>query len=341
MKKSILFGAFCAAVLTTATFVACNSTDEPIADSAINPVTVPTSGFDGFMASVDSLNNVYLLQSRSNAVVSADGGDFTQVTDERMTKNKVVSYADQAGAVVGCVAGWGVGAAIGTPAGNIGAAIMGGLCGDLGRIVYSHLYSAVAKLALGYMVVNPKFNSAFMSQPHTSEYAYLDSIGVRHNRLMQNMTKYDKKYMNMNLNNRVLLNQFYADFIRELNAVYPEVGGFKISLEEKERILESCTSVIAIGKKCVDNNESKSVFVNEVSNIMIKKYGVPQEKVRVFKDFAVSVSDQMEKIDGEVVNAYAKDLSKAIQKSALDESEKADVVGMAQISVNSNICWKE
>lgn len=39
MKKKILFGAFCAAVLTTATFVACNSTDEPIADSAINPLT--------------------------------------------------------------------------------------------------------------------------------------------------------------------------------------------------------------------------------------------------------------------------------------------------------------
>ncbi|MDE6114049.1 MAG: hypothetical protein K2G49_03170 [Muribaculum sp.] len=43
MKKLVFFGAISAAVLSVATFVACNSTEEPIADSAINSATFISS----------------------------------------------------------------------------------------------------------------------------------------------------------------------------------------------------------------------------------------------------------------------------------------------------------
>lgn len=99
MKKFIFFGAISAAVLFTATFVACNSTEEPMIEETSSTPALRSTDFDVFMASVDSLNNVYLSVSR--AAVSGEGSDPTQMEDERWGKQDIVTYADQAGSVIG------------------------------------------------------------------------------------------------------------------------------------------------------------------------------------------------------------------------------------------------
>ncbi len=339
MKKFIFFGAISAAVLFTATFVACNSTEEPMIEETSSTPALRSTDFDVFMASVDSLNNVYLSVSR--AAVSGEGSDPTQMEDERWGKQDIVTYADQAGSVIGGTLGRAAGYIAGASTSGLASCVLGFLGGSLGEIVYSHLYSAVAKLVTRCEIVNPGFNSSISHHEYSSEYTYLDSIGVRHNRLMQRMAQYDKKYMNITPNNRILLNKFYEDFIKELNAIYPEVGGFVISSEEKERILESCSSVLSIGEKYLNAKGGKKLFIEEVSDLMVNKYKVPTKNVKIFKEFAVSVTNQMDKIDESNIDRYAYDLDQVIQESNVDGDEKAAIINMGQIAVNSNICWKK
>lgn len=111
MKKLIFFGAMSAAVLFTATFVACNSTEEPMIEDISSTTTLQSADFDIFMASVDSLNNAYFSVSR--AAVSEDGSNPTLIKDERWGKQDIVNFADQAGSLIG----------------GTGGAIAGGLAG--------------------------------------------------------------------------------------------------------------------------------------------------------------------------------------------------------------------
>ncbi|PWL63353.1 MAG: hypothetical protein DBY35_00595 [Bacteroidales bacterium] len=339
MKKLIFFGAISAAVLFTATFVACNSTEEPMIEDISSTTTLQSADFDIFMASVDSLNNAYFSVSR--AAVSEDGSNPTLIKDERWSKQDIVNYADQAGSLIGGTLGTAAGYIAGASTSGLASGVLGFLGGHLGDIVYSHLYSAVAKLVTRCEIVNPGFNSSITHHENSSEYTYLDSIGVRHNRLMQRMAQYDKKYRSITPNNRILLNKFYDDFIKELNATYPEVGGFIISSEEKERILESCSSVLSIGEKYLNKKGGKKLFIEEVSDLMVKKYKVPAKNVKIFKEFAVSVTNQMDKIDESNIDRYANDLDQVIQESNIDGDEKAAIINMGQIAVNSNICWKK
>lgn len=339
MKKLIFFGAMSAAVLFTATFVACNSTEEPMIEDISSTTTLQSADFDIFMASVDSLNNAYFSVSR--AAVSEDGSNPTLIKDERWGKQDIVNFADQAGSLIGGTGGAIAGGLAGGTTGGIASFGLGYLGSRLGEIVCSHLYSAVAKLVTRCEIVNHGFNSSITHHENSSEYTYLDSIGVRHNRLMQRMAQYDKKYRSITPNNRILLNKFYDDFIKELNATYPEVGGFIISSEEKERILESCSSVLSIGEKYLNAKGGKKLFIEEVSDLMVNKYKVPAKNVKIFKEFAVSVTNQMDKIDESNIDRYAYDLDKVIQESTIDGDEKAAIINMGQIAVNSNICWKK
>lgn len=100
-----------AAVLFTATFVACNSTEEPMIEDISSTTTLQSADFDIFMASVDSLNNAYFSVSR--AAVSEDGSNPTLIKDERWGKQDIVNFADQAGSLIG----------------GTGGAIAGGLAG--------------------------------------------------------------------------------------------------------------------------------------------------------------------------------------------------------------------
>lgn len=338
MKKLIFFGAISAAVLFTATFVACNSTEEPMIEETSSTSIYSSTDFGLFMASVDSLNNAYTEMSRG--VVTDDGGNPTPAGGERWGKREVVTYADQAGSLVGGTLGAIGGAAAGASAGGLASVGLGYLGSRFGEIVYSHLYSSIAKLVTGYQVVNYGSNVSVTHHATSKEYAYLDSVGIRHNILMRKMARYDRKYMNMSLDNQALLNEFYSDFMKELNSVYPEVGGFVISAKEKAQILESCSSILAIGKKHLDKKDGKKLFVNEVSDLMIHKYNIPSKKVMIFKNFSVSISNQMDQIDESQIERYTGDLDKVIQNSSFEDDEKASVVNMGQISINSNICWK-
>lgn len=341
MKKLVFFGAISAAVLSVATFVACNSTEEPSLGVKDAIIGANESNFDTFMLSVDSLNKSYVNQSRAAISVSEEGEKPTQLVDERWTRNKLVNYADQAGSVIGGAVGAVGGGIAGGSTGGAASFALGYLGSRLGEIVYSHLYSSIAKLATGYQIVNPGYDVAVTTHGNNSDYTFLDSIGVRHNRLMQRMTKYDKKYMYIDLNNHTLLNEFYVDFMKELNEIYPEVGGFQISTEEKDKLLESSTSVLAIGKSHLDKKDGKKLFINEVSSLMANKYNVPLRKILVFKEFAVSVTTQMDKMDKDDISRYTEDLDRVIAESPIDASDKSSIVSMGQIATNSNICWKK
>ena len=101
MKKGVLFGVVCAALLFISTFAACSSNDEPVADN-LEDTIMSSGGFDGFMVSVDSLNNIYSLKSRANTVVSHDGVDVSPI-NARLNRDKLVSFADQVGTYSGMV----------------------------------------------------------------------------------------------------------------------------------------------------------------------------------------------------------------------------------------------
>lgn len=343
MKHSILFGAFCAAVLTTATFVACNSTDEPIAERAINPVTVPTSGFDGFMASVDSLNNVYSLQSRSNAVVSADGGDFSPI-DTRLTRDKMVSYADKAGTCAGIAVGVGFTiAASGASGGTLST--IAAVFGIAAPTWYSHYYSAITKLATiswGYKVSSPKLNSVSSIKYPVDDLSdsFIDSIGARHNRLMVNMEKYDRKYISLNLLDRKVQNQFYSDFVREMKALYPEFEGMELSESDRDDMISKVIDLLEIAQQDIDKSNYYNLFMNDIYKLFTQKYKISKEDAQILK-YTSNLSLQCDKLDNESLERYAEDLNKVIDSSSLEVNQKKAIVSVSQISINSSLCWKD
>lgn len=96
MKKSLLFSAICATVLTAATFVACNSNEEPAMDFNPNSVNVQSvtdteeisavyeSAFDnivGSRAAMSGLSNYGNLSTKySEDVLSKSSWDLSRVT---------------------------------------------------------------------------------------------------------------------------------------------------------------------------------------------------------------------------------------------------------------------
>lgn len=88
MKKGILFGAFCAAMLSVSTFVACNSTEEPVIDFDTNEVSAKIITDKDEILSVYESAFDFLLSSRSiQGNVSQAGNLATKYSDEILQKS--------------------------------------------------------------------------------------------------------------------------------------------------------------------------------------------------------------------------------------------------------------
>mgnify|MGYP000802323644 FL=1 len=172
-------------------------------------------------------------------------------------------------------------------------------------------------------------------------HSFVDSIGARHNRLMVNLSKYDKKYNTLDLLDRNVQNQFYSDFVKEMKNLYPEFQGVELSASSRDEMISKAIDILKIAKKNIDKTDYYNCFVKDSYDLITKKYKISEENARLLKDYSTSLSLQCEKLDYDDLERYADDLNKVINSSNLDKSQKQAIVSVSQISINSSLCWKE
>ena len=221
-----------------------------------------------------------------------------------------------------------------------------GVFGIVAPTWYSHYYSAITKLATitwGYSVSSPKLNSisSIRCASDDMSHSFVDSIGARHNRLMVNLSKYDKKYNTLDLLDRNVQNQFYSDFVKEMKNLYPEFQGVELSASSRDEMISKAIDILKIAKKNIDKTDYYNCFVKDSYDLITKKYKISEENARLLKDYSTSLSLQCEKLDYDDLERYADDLNKVINSSNLDKSQKQAIVSVSQISINSSLCWKE
>ena len=90
MKKGILFGVVCIAVLFIATFAACNSNEEPIVGNQRDTIVMSNPEFSTLLSQIENLNKSYTsMSSRSgddgskngNNMSARDSADIVQLAD--------------------------------------------------------------------------------------------------------------------------------------------------------------------------------------------------------------------------------------------------------------------
>lgn len=352
MKKGILFGAFCAAVLSVSTFVACNSTEEPILDNPKDVVMIPSSEFEGLLSQIVDLNNSYKVQ------YSKSGNDVPNNNPNRSARDSanIVQLADDMGSLAGGAAAFGASGAVSIPGSPAAGAAVAVLLGAAMSEAGAQLFSAAASACIGYQIVTPKKESddcsgvrydtnmklemntlIEMDKIDGADMDILQSVGKRHNLFMvKSQNKYGK-YSKKELKSEKVIGLILEDCIVDLKDAYREYGELEYSDTFKSHLISVAMDMLQI----LDDSNTQDGFSKKMQNLLINKYGYDKEKVMSSVKFEKLIFDGCNEIDSEKIGSYSAELSKTINQSGLTTIEKANLLTGAQVAVNSRLCWSD
>jgi hypothetical protein len=282
-----------------------------------------SSAMAKFLYSVDSLNNTFPIVrdnsrfsiSKSLLVVAADAG------------------GSWAGKRIGSWAGGAIGSITANPFGTIIGYIGGGKAGSY---IGEHLASMIASYYLEY--VPSKDALAYSSCAiNVGDTELEDSVGYIHNyavlQLYQNMDKYIVG--DTELDYDLLLNDC-IDVYKSFGIYEPEL---ETNTELRQAIIEYACQLKDISKNCGDINTGEDIVTKQVQ-LLQDFYDVPADDLVIYKEFGTKVLDQCSVMTNSQILDYSEALNEVISDSQLSASEKEEASQVAQIIVNSSVCWE-
>lgn len=356
MKKGIIFGVVCIAVLFIATFAACNSNEEPIVGNQRDTIVMSNPEFSTLLSQIENLNKSYTSMSSRSGDDGSKNGNNMSARDSA----DIVQLADDMGNMVGSGAAFAASGAVSIPGSPAAGVALSLLLGFAMSEAGAQLFSSVASMCIGYQIVTPKNGSGNevrydtnlkleistsdkleISTSDKMDLKVLQSVGKRHNLFMVKSHKKYSKYSKKELQSEKMIGVILDDCIAGLKDAYKEYGELEYSDNFKKHLISVTMDMLQI----LDDSHTQPGMVNRFStrmqSLLINKYGYDEEKVLAAVKFEKLISDGCNEIDSEKIDRYSSELSKTINQSELTTIEKANLLTGAQVAVNSRLCWAD
>lgn len=326
------------------TFVYSNSCTQSYCDGMnIAPPSI-SEDIDNFKLTLGNLNSKY-----GYTKIEYSKGDNEQEADTGHRAEKVETcdfFGGMGGSFLGTLALVAIGLStdgLGIFIGVIYTGITGGLGSALGSICAA---DATTQDCSGYArptyVISSENNSVEIK---LSNYANgnlaMDSIGYKHNIVMKEMLSsglklpYDRPLIGSDLE------KHYDMCLKHINSLYSEEERIDLDIEYKELLLQLIANITNEYRKFLSGDITFDSFISNVKIMFVEKYGMPKE-VEDYIDISVAISNTCENLTLDEIKSYAKDLNTLIHNDRyLSREAKSIIAFQAQITVNSNLCWKK
>ena len=311
----------------------------------------PDYGYYRLGLSLDSLNMVYK--------------DSAVVTRGSMANYFLIRAADtagrHAGGAIGSWIGSAVGAALANPVTAVGGYLGGRMAGRfIGGCAASYIAMRVLENALvatntlgdGLVFPNPNndyvmINGGLVIQNPGFSYGkihndvMLDVVGNVDSILKGNQVYYDGDINVTTIMPQLDYEEMYTDCINSLkeNGVYDDT--LFNDPNYKKFIIDFSIKAADLVKQCINGEISEDDLFDIEALLLSKECKVDSNEVKIFKTFGRDIAKGCGDLSVPQVKNYARDLNKVILASPLPDSLKMEVVGVADIVVNSTICWTD
>lgn len=292
-----------------------------------------------FLASVDSLNDVYLKTANTRATLSQS------YLVKPIEKNPVsVVAADAVGAIAGKVWGPRVGMAIGSVTGNPWGTIAGGLLGRrYGSAIFSSVFSFVAEkynASTGLATTNTTVKPGFVVVSNNKEYCTIDdSLGYIHNQVMSTLSNNKKNYWLPN--NELNFNMVYDDCVACLRDLgyYDESLAADVNL--KEAVVTKSKAMATLTRSCYLGQISAETMLEKSKKLVDDRLESDKEDTELCFELVKKVVVVNKNMTLAELQRYSSELSNIIQESNCSVTTKTNLNSTANVALNSSICWLE
>lgn len=311
----------------------------------------PDYGYYRLGLSLDSLNMVY----KDSAVVTRGG----------MANYFLVRAADTAGRHAGGAIGSWIGSAVGAAMANPVTAVSGYLGGRMaGRFIGGCAASYIAMRVLeNSLVATNTFGDGLAVPYPNKDYVMISgglviqnpgfSYGKIHNGVMfdvvgnaDSLLKRSQVYYTGDIKVTTTIPQLnydemYTDCLNSLkeNGVYDDTLFNDPSY--KKFIIDFSIKAADLVKQCINGEISEDDLFDREALLLSKECKVDSNEVKIFKTFGRDIAKGCGNLSVSQVKNYARDLNNVILASPLPDSLKVEVAGVADIVVNSTICWTD
>ena len=318
-----------------------------------NPSDVyePDYGYYRLGLSLDSLNTVYK--------------DSVILTRGRMSNYILARAADAAGRHAGGAIGSWIGSAVGAAMANPMAAVGGYLGGRMaGRFIGGCAASYIAMRLLENSLAATNTSGDGLAVPYPNkDYVIMNgelgiqnpelSYGKIHNDVMFDVVSNVDSILNGNLTHiagdirvptttpQLDYDEMYSDCIKSLkeNGVYDDT--IFNDPEYKKFIIDFSINMADLVMQCANGEITEDELYDKESLVLLQECKVDSDEVKIFNTIGKYVAKGCGDLSIPQVKNYARDLNNVILASPLPDSLKMEVAGVADIVVNSTICWTD
>ena len=342
LMKKLFF--FAIVVATTWSFVACTSEIyvNGNRESTLHETESEcgeTAALIAFNASLDSLNNVY-----------ADSIIATRRTFGNYLMSVAADAAGQhAGGAIGSWIGAGLGGAFGNPVTAVGGYVGGRF---LGQYVGAALASYLAERYLpGGSFVSPNGGGVLIDGGMGTAWG-AGSFGITHNNAMQDIFNHRLGIDADSLGSQTetwdapTLAMLVAEAENSYDICVESLKGQGIdgdSLyndpEFKSHVISFALKSAELARQCYDGQITRDELFDKEAVLLRENCGVAEDEIVAYTTYGKDIALACGGLTVPQLKNYATDLNAVIQAAPVSDSVKAQVAGVADIIVNSTICW--
>ena len=311
MRRNI----YCLLSLICVVFISCNKSDS-LVNSSLD-YCEQESGYEEILSAIDSLNYVY-------------GVEPISLMETRGLGKAIGShYADQFGAKLGANIGKRIGSSLGVVTANPVVGVVGYLGGRYiggvaGSIAASWLAGALITGGIAALLEAPvqiddnttvgEVHNIILNKLHTNGEVYITSSGV------------------------VLFDKLYDDIL-EIESDLGLEDELSNDMAYRSEMKSFCLDVYQNTKNAIVNNENQSVYLDRLSNTLIR-FDVPEEEVREFRELNERLVVASYQLDENQAISYEADFEKVVDSTTLPLVEKSEIKTVGSISIQSTQYWK-
>lgn len=331
MKKNLFY--YVCAIAFVFTISSCSVSEDDTVSIKQNPQYEVTTGYVGFMSSVDSLNSVYLSGITQNQ---------TRAVGKYLRNNFAESIADNGGRLIGGYLGRNIGCVIGgitgSPIGAIGGYVVGRWAGRIvGSVVASYGASCLFNSLVNRNINDSDSFKITYYLPNDCE-TVDDSIGYYHNLVMSELAAHHEKYVDDNGNPDFEL--IYDDCVNILkeNGIYTKDVSQDVNF--KKEVISYAKDNYCLSNEFKCGNISDELFKTKLVED-VKSRGLSEEDIAVFSDYAMKITETCVELPLDSKIEYANGLNNVILSSSMDDEMKEELRSATNLMVNSSICSEE